>query len=254
MVRLVHISDLHCGERAGARLGAAIAAINALQPDCVVVTGDIAHSGRRREFETAAAFLGALKSPVVGAPGNHDAPVFNPLLRALAPFARFEALGLRKTWDSQCCLVSVRAFNSARAIQARPDWSQGVYGADDIFALSASFHERARYRLIACHHPPHAPAPSPLLVKTLGAEQALSLLVGHHVLLCGHLHRSADYLAFGRAHLEVSTAPTLASSRERGQPPGFRVMRFGQGRETQDWLWRDGRYTPQNQEACASSA
>lgn len=242
MVTLVHLSDLHCGETASARLGPAVAAVNELKPDCVVVTGDVTHSGRRREFQAAASFFAALHAPIVGAPGNHDVPVFNLLLRAFAPFARFEALGLMQAWDSACGLVSVRAFNSARAVQARPDWSQGVYEERDIRALSESFSRGARHRVFVCHHPPHAPALSPFPVQTLGAESALSALSERHLLLCGHLHRSADFAAFGRAHIEVSTAPTLASLRERGQKPGFRVMRFNEAREMQDWLWAGDRY------------
>jgi 3',5'-cyclic AMP phosphodiesterase CpdA len=245
MVTVVHISDLHCGESASAKFESAAAAINALRPDCIVVTGDVTHSGRRREFQIAASFFAALNAPIVGAPGNHDAPVFNPLARALAPFARFSGLGLLEGWDSSCGLVGVRAYNSARAVQTRLDWSQGVYAGADIHALSLSFNPRSRHRIIACHHPPHAPASSPLPVETRGAEAALSLLSDRYLFLCGHLHSSADFLAFGRPHLEVSTAPTLASSRERGQGPGFRVRRFDATQRTEDWLWDGSRYTPQ---------
>lgn len=241
---LIHISDLHMGERASARLDAALAAINALAPDCIVLTGDVTHSGRQREFRLAASFLAQLRAPVVGAPGNHDAPVFNPALRLLTPFQRFYALGLLRAWDSACGLVSVRAFNSARAFQARSDWSQGVYAHDELLSLSRSFKEGAEHRVFVCHHPPHAPHFSPLRIHTLGAERALAQLSGTHLFLCGHLHRSAEFPAFGQEHLMVSTAPTLASARERGQDPGFRAMRFGAQRETQDWLWRDGHYAP----------
>ena len=244
MVTLVHISDLHCGEAPSARLGPALDAINGLSPDCIVVTGDITHSGRRREFQTAAAFFAAIKAPIVGAPGNHDAPVFDPLQRVFAPFARYEALGLRQAWDSECGLVGVRAFNSARAVQTRADWSQGVYCRTELHSLSLSFDAKTRHRLIACHHPPHAPRHALMRIETRGAEAALAALSEPHLLLCGHLHRSADFSAFGRSHIEVSTAPTLASLRERGQKPGFRVMRFGETRKSEDWLWDGARYHP----------
>lgn len=193
----------------------AAACINEIGADCVVVTGDITHSGRRREFAVARAFFARLNAPIIGCPGNHDAPVFNPLLRVLSPISRYEALGLLSRWDSQCGEVSVRAFNSARAVQARWDWSQGVYAQRDIEKVARSFPESAMHRLLACHHPPHAAPGTAMKVGTLDAEQALWGLNGDHVLLCGHLHASAEFRAFERPHLQVYTAPTLGSARAR---------------------------------------
>lgn len=239
---IVHLSDIHCGETPSRKLEPAAAAINAICADCIVVTGDVTHSGRSREFAVARDFFASLNAPIVGAPGNHDAPVFNPLLRALSPFSRFEALGLLWRWDSSCGAVSVRAFNSARAVQARWDWSQGAYAQDQVEALVDSFPDAAKYRVFACHHPPHAAPGTIMNVTTLGAEAALSRLDQEHILLCGHLHASADFIAFGRPHLRVSTAPTLASARERGQAPGFRVSRFGATHLTEEWAWTGDRY------------
>lgn len=48
---LVHISDLHFGDADQARLNAALVAINAVAPDCVVMTGDLTQSGRQSEFD-----------------------------------------------------------------------------------------------------------------------------------------------------------------------------------------------------------
>jgi predicted phosphodiesterase len=244
MVTVVHLSDIHCGETPSAKLKPARDAINAIGADCVVVTGDITHHGRRSEFAAARAFIDGLVAPVVGCPGNHDVPVFNPLLRALTPFSRFDALNLMSRWDSRCGKVSIRAFNSARAVQARLDWSQGVYLKEEMKALSASFPERAAYRVLACHHPPHGAPGTTMTVATLGAEAALSHLDGDHVLLCGHLHARSDFPAFGRRNVLVSTAPTLASARMRGQSPGFRVLRFHEARTAEEWVWTGEDYAP----------
>lgn len=244
MVTLAHISDLHCGEASHSRLDRARDAINSLGCDVVVVTGDITHSGRRREYAVARRFLADLNTPVVGCPGNHDAPVFDPMARALAPFARFDELGLATRWDSKCGSVSVRSLNSARAIQARLDWSQGAYRRRDFSNLSNSFVEGARFRIIACHHPPHGPLQMRMAISTRGAVRALTLLRGQHVILCGHLHHAADFAVEGLPHLRVMTAPTLASKRERGEAPGFRVIEFSQSLTVADWRWRGDEYSP----------
>jgi hypothetical protein len=40
-------------------------------------------------------------------------------------------------------------------------------------------------------------------VETLDARQALSSPNGDHVLLCGHLHATAEFRASERPHLQV---------------------------------------------------
>jgi len=244
MVTLAHISDLHCGEASHSRLDRAREVINSLGCDVVVATGDITHSGRRGEFAVARRFFAHLNAPIVGCPGNHDAPVFDPMARVLAPFARFDSLGLASRWDSSCGLVSIRGLNSARAIQARWDWSQGAYGRRDFSALSNSFARGARFRIIACHHPPHGPLQKRIAISTRGLERALPHLTGEHVFLCGHLHHAADFAVGGLPHLRVITAPTLTSKRERGEAPGFRVMEFSQSLTVTTWRWRGNEYSP----------
>lgn len=245
MVRIAHISDLHCGEVSHYRLDRACDAINGISPDLVVVTGDITHSGRRREYAVAKRFFAALRAPILGCPGNHDAPVFDPIARMWAPFQRFEQLGLASAWDSNCGTVSIRALNSACAIQGTPDWSQGVYRREDFAALAASFTPAATRRIIACHHPPHAPSPARMPIATRGLSAALAQLKGEHLFLCGHLHHSADYRVTGFAHLRVMTAPTLTSTRERGEPPGFRLITLASIPTQETWRWRGDEYEPQ---------
>jgi 3',5'-cyclic AMP phosphodiesterase CpdA len=244
MVKIAHISDLHCGEVRHHRLDRARDAINGVNPDVIVVTGDITHSGRRREYKVAKRFFAALRAPILGCPGNHDAPVFDPIARIWTPFQRFRQLGLASAWDSSCGTVSIRALNSARAVQARLDWSQGVYRPKDFAALACSFAPVAQHRIIACHHPPHAPSPARMSIATRGHSAALPVLEGEHLFLCGHLHHSADYCVTGFAHLRVMSAPTLTSTRERGEPPGFRLITVSASISSALWRWSGDDYAP----------
>lgn len=244
MVTIAHISDLHCGETPGPRLDRALDAINSLGCDVVVATGDVTHNGRRREYAVAQRFFAALNAPVVACPGNHDAPVFNPIARLLSPFVRFTRLGLASRWDSKCGLVSIRSLNSARAVQARQDWSQGVYRRRDFAALPNSFSPDASFRIIACHHPPHTPPQERMALSTRGLGRTLPLLGGTHLFLCGHLHHAADFVVDGFPHLRVMTAPTLTSKRERGEAPGFRVIAFKDFLTVTTWRWTGDGYAP----------
>ncbi len=73
-MRIVHISDLHFGEElVRSKVEKAVKQINELEPDLVVVTGDLScwgiHSELREAFET----LEKLKPDYFVVPGNHDA-------------------------------------------------------------------------------------------------------------------------------------------------------------------------------------
>jgi Icc protein len=77
---LAQISDPHIrlegpgDENSGPALAAAVARVLALPqaPDAVIVTGDIANSGDRREHELASELLAPLPMPVHLVAGNHD--------------------------------------------------------------------------------------------------------------------------------------------------------------------------------------
>lgn len=74
MIRIVQISDLHFGsEFKPEKFSRAIEQINALEPDLVVVSGDIVTWGIHREFREAYEALGNLNSELFAIPGNHDA-------------------------------------------------------------------------------------------------------------------------------------------------------------------------------------
>ena len=73
-IRIAQISDIHCGESTfqPELLRTAIARINTMNPDVVVVAGDLTGAGFEWEFEDAARWLSELKPPRVVIPGNHD--------------------------------------------------------------------------------------------------------------------------------------------------------------------------------------
>ena len=80
--RIVHVSDLHFGSPGvEERVEPLVAAIVALAPTVVAVSGDVTRRATRDEFRAVRAFLDRLRVPVVVVPGNHDVP--------LAPWVRF---------------------------------------------------------------------------------------------------------------------------------------------------------------------
>ena len=78
-MRLLHISDLHAGSVEETAIERSLEPlVERVQPELIVVTGDLAHRGRRREHERAAAFLRGLGRPLLVIPGNHDIPYTFP--------------------------------------------------------------------------------------------------------------------------------------------------------------------------------
>jgi 3',5'-cyclic AMP phosphodiesterase CpdA len=89
MTRILHISDLHFGAVNARLLDPLLALARHMQPDAIIVSGDLTQRARPAQFQDAAAFLARFGLPVLAVPGNHDAPLYNLPLRLLAPFARY---------------------------------------------------------------------------------------------------------------------------------------------------------------------
>ena len=74
MTLIVHISDLHISKEAFDEevFMQAVSEINNLQPDMIILTGDVTNSGYYREYQQAIKYLAMFDSPLFAIPGNHD--------------------------------------------------------------------------------------------------------------------------------------------------------------------------------------
>ena len=224
---IMHITDIHFGDAAPAALDAALEAIDTLKPDCIALTGDLTQAGRRREFLQAGDWLGKITRPIVAAPGNHDTPVYAIHSRAFSPFGRFGRLGLGGFWTGGNGLAAIASINTARSFQLRRDWSQGAFDLDDVEEAQAKMEKAAPtgWRFLACHHPPFTPAEAQVESRTRRSAKALALLKPAHrtIVLCGHVH-GYFFIKDPATSVHSLTAPSLASSRERGAGAGFVLL------------------------------
>ena len=89
---VVHCSDLHFGHGfLPARAEQLLERITEVQPDAVVVSGDLTMRARPGQFAQACQFLEKLRVPLLIIPGNHDVPLYNVLARAIVPFSNYHA-------------------------------------------------------------------------------------------------------------------------------------------------------------------
>ena len=84
---LLQISDPHFGTEQPAVVEALVALARQLQPDLLVLSGDITQRARPAQFQAARTFIGRLGAPVLAVPGNHDIPLFNLWARLRHPYA-----------------------------------------------------------------------------------------------------------------------------------------------------------------------
>lgn len=221
-ITIAHMSDLHFGDADPRALEAARTALDEIKPDVVAVSGDLTQAGRHGEFRATADYLATIPFPLVVTPGNHDAPVFNMLSRIVWPKRRYLRLMLATTWHDAEMGVRVRSFDTSRAVQMRRDWSQGVYDIDE---LDDALQEGGRLVLVA-HHSPVTPPNAPVESDARRGKKALERMRRHDglVLLCGHTHRFFAGRLNGGPLTVV--APSLASSRVRGDDNGFVVVQI----------------------------
>lgn len=242
-VKLIHISDVHFGHEDKAALDQLADFTRRVKPDAVILAGDITQRGRRSEFEAAREWLQDLKFPVLAAPGNHDTPLINMTARVLAPFARYEKYmegmdAVDKLTELRGGAVRVVAINSARGVQGRRNWADGVIDLKDLekaLELLARGPEGA-WRLLICHHPLDEPGMSQVSVATKRGGDALKLCAQAHVdaILTGHIHDAFAHAITNVRRPMVQMGSGTLSTRLRGTPPSFCVLQMDETKLTQD--------------------
>jgi 3',5'-cyclic AMP phosphodiesterase CpdA len=109
MTTLLQVSDAHFGTEQAPVVQALLLLARSEAPDLVVMSGDITQRARRRQFAAARAFIDELKpAALLTIPGNHDIPLFNLALRALAPYANYSrafGVDLEPVFESPHLLV-----------------------------------------------------------------------------------------------------------------------------------------------------
>lgn len=86
---IVHISDPHFGTESKTIADQVVNKINEINPEVVVVSGDITQRALSSQFKKAQSFLEEIKTPKLVIPGNHDIPLYNVFERFADPFAKY---------------------------------------------------------------------------------------------------------------------------------------------------------------------
>ncbi|WP_317203506.1 metallophosphoesterase family protein [Janthinobacterium sp.] len=246
MRTLVHLSDLHFGRVDPALLAPLAALVEHLEPDVVVVSGDLTQRARSHEFQAARAFLDSLPGPQIVVPGNHDVPLYDVLGRFLTPLRKYRRYVTDELWPEYVDdRIAVLGVNTARSLT----FKDGRVNDEQIAQLRARLEllPEALVKIVVTHHPFDLPAHfhRDELVGRAPLAMAMFADCGVDLLLAGHLHAShagnsaARYKIGGYAALMVQ-AGTATSTRGRGESNSFNVLRVAAGHiKVERYSWQE---------------
>lgn len=244
MRTLVHVSDLHFGRINPALLVPLQDFVRALAPTLVVVSGDLTQRARTTEYIAAREFLDGIPFPQIVVPGNHDVPLRNPFnrfVKGLAGYRQYITKEMQPFFADE--EIAVAGVNTARALT----WKDGRINRFQLAKLRAQFEPigEERTRVLVTHHPFDLPAGmhghvvgrSRLAIKTLAECRIDMLLAGHfHIADIGYT--ATRYDVPGYSALIVSSG-TTTSTRGRGQPNSFNVIKIARPHITIDrYIWQ----------------
>ncbi|NRR28597.1 metallophosphoesterase [Oxalobacteraceae bacterium] len=232
MRTLVQLSDLHFGRVDEALLAPLRELVIQIDPDVLVVSGDLTQRARTAEFQAARAFLDTLPGPQIVVPGNHDIPLYNVASRFLTPlrkYQRYVTLDLAPEYvDEEIALLGINTARSLTFKDGRINHAQIAQIRQRFSALGPD-----QVRIVVSHHPFDLPAhfDEDDLVDRAPQAMAAFAEIGVDLLLAGHLHASVASDSSARYQIKdyaalMIQAGTATSTRGRGESNSFNVIKI----------------------------
>ncbi len=187
-VRIAHLSDPHFGTVYEDVQAGLLNCLKELQPDLVLISGDITQRARRKQFEGARAFRDSLRPlPFFAVPGNHDIPLFNLFARLFHPYRGFHSYFQdKRETDIRLGDVRVLGLNST----SRWRHVQGSLDLDRIREKFLSHWDNAKVRVAMVHHPLECAKDIDEKNRLRGRDATVKLFQEAKIdlILSGHVH------------------------------------------------------------------
>ncbi len=254
--RLLHYSDPHFGAYQPRIAREASSLAKRLDPDLTVVSGDFSMRGRRFEFALAKEWLASLPEPLVTFPGNHDVPGLNHIIdRFFSPFRRFRkhVSEVEEPSVKLGDIGSLATANSCTPFGWHLDWSRGFLSPIQLHAMENFFQNlpENQLRVYGIHHPVLGSGDKArALVSPMPLVRPSLQRAGIDLILAGHFHQSRialfpETLSDARK-LVVSQAPSICSTRLKGEPNGFHLLTLSRDAiEIELWRWQSDQFLPE---------
>ncbi len=202
---IVQLSDIHVGPQFKKDVfERAVEEVNQLDPDTVIITGDLTENGMLSEYDRAKEHIKKLKTKnVIVLSGNHD-------------YRNTGYLIFKKFFPSK----SLYEYNDSVLVTlgtARPDRDEGEVGyRQNVWLYHTLSKYKTKTKIIAMHH--HlisAPDTGSDRIIVLDAGDVLqaALAAKVNLVLCGHKHRP---WIWNLGPLTIAFAGTVSCDRMRG--------------------------------------
>jgi 3',5'-cyclic AMP phosphodiesterase CpdA len=187
---MIQISDPHFGTERLHVQAALTKFVRECAPSLVILSGDITQRARRREFAAALEFMHGLNAPrFLAIPGNHDIPLFNPLLRLWFPYRNYSrAFGDELEPEHESASQLVLCVNTTRRYRHK----DGEVSRRQVERVAQRLQRalREQLRVVVVHQPVHVITKSDLTNLLHGHESAVRAwaAAGADIVLGGHIH------------------------------------------------------------------
>jgi 3',5'-cyclic AMP phosphodiesterase CpdA len=225
---IAQLSDIHVGgplSFSEEKMLRIVEHVRSVEPDVVVVAGDLTTAGYEWEYEEVAAWLDTIEFPKVVIPGNHDARNVGYLHfkdRFGDAFSRY-----RQSFDADRAeRLAASGFTIVGVDSSEPDVNEGRIGRDRYPWIRAQFDEPDDIRILAVHH--H-------LVPIPGTGRERNTVTDAGDLLLALTELDVDVVLSGHKHVPffwgvngmlICNSGTAATKRVRGStPPSWNELR-----------------------------
>ncbi len=219
-LRIVQISDVHCGEVTfdDGLMRSIVERVNGMAPDLAVIAGDLTAAGYEWEFRQAARLLEDIECPRIVIPGNHDSRNVG--------YVHFERYFGKRFSRYRCVFDPLRAermqatgFTVVAVDSSSPDLNDGHVGREHYPWIREQFDEPDDIKVLAIHH--H-------LVSIPGTGRERNIITDAGDLLAELTKMDVDIVLSGHKHVPffwglngmlICNSGTAATRRVRGLTP-----------------------------------
>jgi putative phosphoesterase len=219
-LRIAQISDVHCGEISFDRkmMASTIERINAMDPDLVVVAGDLTAAGYEWEFQEARRWIDQIEHPKIVVPGNHDSRNVGYVHFENYFGKRFKHL--RQAFHPERAeRMRASGFTIVAVDSSEPDLNEGRVGREHYPWIQDQFAHEDDIKIFVIHH--H-------LVSIPGTGRERNIITDAGDVLAELTQLDIDVVVSGHKHVPyfwgingmlVCNSGTATTRRVRGRTP-----------------------------------